>query len=131
MSSIHPLADNVKVKLDPENAHGFRPTGEQSTSKESGILVELPGGMSWLGFHSFAFEASLGDVELLKGISKFYESLKGKRVYWESFQDSGRRIKDGEDEYVLLKLTDIIAYSEPGVKAKTMTDLRRGGSFKA
>jgi co-chaperonin GroES (HSP10) len=132
MSSIRPLADNVKVKLDPDNKHGFKAAGEQGpTSKESGILVALPEGMSWLGYHSFAFEASLGDKSLLDAILKFYGTLKGKRVYWESFQDSGRRIKEGDDEFVLLKLTDIIAYSDADVKAKTMTDIRRGGSFKA
>jgi len=134
VSAIHPIADNVKVKLDKHNPHGFKVEGgNDSESQESGILVELPDNMFWLGFHSFAFENSFSEegLKMLAQVRKYYEALLGKRVYWESFQDSGRRIKEGEDEYVLLKLTDIIAHSEPDVKVKTVTDIRRAGSFKA
>lgn len=127
--AISPIADNVKIKLDAADPHGF--SGGESQSKESGILVDLPNGLKWLGFHSFAFEDSLANEMVLDDIMSFYRGLIGKRVYWESFQDSGRRIKDGDDEFVILKITDIIAFSEPNTKAKTITDIRRTGSFKA
>lgn len=132
MSAIHPIADNVKVKLDRQNPHGFKVEGgKDNESRESGLLVEMPDNMFWLGYHSFAFENSFGNSPGLTTIHDYYNRLMGKRVYWESFQDSGRRIKEGEDEYVLLKITDIIAYSDPEVRAKTVTDIRRAGSFKA
>lgn len=130
MHDIHPVFDQVKVKLDAADPHGF--SGGESKSVESGILVEMPAITGWIGYHSFAFEDSYGaggrNLELIESVAKL---MMNKRVFWESHQDSGRRMKVGEDEFVLLKLTDIMAYSEPDVKAKTVTDVRRAGSFSA
>lgn len=126
---MQPLADNVKVRLDQPDPHGF--SGGESTNKESGILVEMPKFSAWIGFHSFAFEKSFANGGDLSDVFRKYGELVGQRVYWESFQDSGRRFKEGEDEYVILKLTDIIGTSSPDVRVKTVTDVRRSGSFKA
>ena len=129
---IHALADNVKIKLDKSNPHGFKASGEATNeSQESGILVELPDITNWIGMHSFAFERSFLAKIDISDLLEEYKKLIGKRVYYESFQDSGRRIKEGDDEFVFLKLTDIIAYSDADVKAKTVSDVRRAGSFKA
>lgn len=130
MHDIHPVGDQIKVKLTNTDAHGF--SGGESKSVENGIAVEMPEHLAWFGFHSFAFENSFGNgSNALQDMWELYNGFIGKRVYWESLQDSGRRIKVGEDEFVLLKMTDIIAYSEPDVKAKTVTDVRRSGSFNA
>lgn len=131
MSQLHPISDNIKVKVDAADPHGF--SNGESVAGESGVVVEMPTLTAYIGFHSFAFEHSFGNGESLKLFLDEYEKvLMGKRVFWESFQDSGRRIKEGDDEFVFLKLTDIIAYSDDvNVKAKTVTDSRRSGSFSA
>lgn len=127
--AFSPVADNVKVRLDPADPHGF--SGGDSTSKETGILVEVPTQMRWVGFHSFAFEKSFGALmDLDDMLKEVYRPMIGKRVMWESYQESGRRFKEGDDEYVLIKLTDIIAVGEPEDKATTVTDVRRAGGFK-
>lgn len=129
-SALHPISDNIKVRIDPPNRHGFK-GGDESIAGESGVVVEMPVISGWLGFHSFAFENSFDNGGALEeALTKYGELLMGKRVFWESFQDSGRRIKEGDEEFVFLKLTDIIAYSDDvDVKAKTVNDARRAGSF--
>lgn len=131
MSQLRPISDNIKVKVDAPDPHGF--SNGESVAGESGVVVEFPKITAWIGFHSFAFEDSYLNAEKnLDLLENYKELLMGKRVFWESFQDSGRRIKEGDEEFVFLKLTDIIAYSnDVNIKAKTVTDVRRSGSFTA
>lgn len=129
-SALHPISDNIKVKVDAPDPHGF--SNGESVAGESGIVVEFPSLTAWLGFHSFAFEESFNSHNAIDVMGTFERLLLGKRVYWESFQDSGRRMQVDGEEFVLLKLTDIIAYSDdPDLKVKFVTDARRAGSFSA
>lgn len=105
---LRPYADKIKIKVQTDQ-FGF---GDGSTRKESGIVVEVPEEFIYLGFHSFAFENSIADDEKLKKIKDFYGKLKGKKVIWESLKDSGRHFKEGEDEFVILNVTDVIAYTD-------------------
>lgn len=106
---LRPFNDKllVEVKSDP---YGFE--GESSSRKESGVVVDVPESMIYLAFHSFAFEQSIANDEILGKVQAFYASLKGKTVIWESLKDSGRHFKEGDREYVLLNMTDVIAYSD-------------------
>lgn len=126
MSQLHPVGDTMMVKLDRVDPHGFGKTKEHS---EHGIAVEMPGTLAWVGYHSFAFDASFGNEMDLKEVFDLYSGFIGKRVFWESLQGAGRRIKDGEDEYVFLKLTDIIAVGPPDSKAEHIKEVGRAGSF--
>lgn len=130
-SQLHPMFDTIKVKVDPPDKYGF--SNGESVAGESGVVVEISEFIAWIGFHSFAFEESFMDgSKLAEFAEKLIDRLHGKRVFWESFQDSGRRIKEGDNEFVFLKITDIIAYSDNvDVKAKTVNDARRAGSFQA
>lgn len=124
------MADQVKVRLDKADAHGF--SGGEAQSQESGVLVEMPDRLMWLGYHSFAFESSLEDPDLMDEVYKYYATFVGKKIVWEAMQESGRRFKEGDEEYVLLKITDILAYDDDvKSKIKVVTDVRRAGSFKA
>lgn len=127
MSSIMPVGDTFKVKLDAADPHGF--SGGEGSRSESGIAIALPASLAWLGYHSFAFDASFSNHDGLKEVYELYSGFIGKRVFWESLQGAGRRIKDGEDEFVFLKLTDIIAVGEPDSKAKHIKDYGKAGSF--
>lgn len=130
MDGLHPIGDQVKIKLDATNPYGFK--GDEGRSSESGILVEMPPPKSfgWLGYHSFAFDKSLGNPELLATIYESFAGLKDKRVFWEQLQDRGRVVQIGEDQFVLLKMTDIIAYSdEVDLEVKTVNQAGKRGSF--
>lgn len=123
--SLHPVNDRFKVLVDkPEIDFG----GDDKKGFETGVVVELPDELIYLSFHSFGFENSLAEPERLEAIAKLYRKFLNKRVYWEAYQDRGRRIKDGDDEYIFLQMTDVLAYSdEIDEKAEVVTDSREGG----
>lgn len=124
---LHPVNDKFKVRLDKKDEYGF---GGEKVGAETGIVVEIPNIMIYLSFHSFAFENSIVDKERLTEIAAFYKSFVGKRIYWEALQDRGRTIKEGDDEYVYLQMTDLLAYSDDVEdKAEMINQTGQAGSF--
>jgi hypothetical protein len=121
--ALHPTNDRFKVKVDNKDEYNFGL--DETQSVENGVVVEVPDVMIYLSFHSFAFERSFAG-EKLKEIHEYYKSFLGKRIYWETFQDKGRRIKEGDDEFVFLQMTDLLAYSDPEDTAETVKDTRNG-----
>lgn len=99
--------DKIKVRLDSGGQFG-----SVNKNSETGIVVEIPQKLPYLGFHSFAFEASFGDPEMLEAYRKdFYEPLLGRRVYWGSTLERGAVFEDTRDgiKYAFLLYTDILA----------------------
>lgn len=123
--AIHPLNDRLKIKVDKDEFN----LDSEKTLSETGIVEEVPNVLIYLSFHSFAFENSFSSKELDK-IQKFYDDLKGKRVFWEKLQDAGRHMKEGNDEYVYLQMTDVLAYSDDiDVKAEMVGSVGSSNSF--
>lgn len=112
--SLKPYNDNIKVEVESDE-YGFAGKNQQQ-GVETGIVVEVPEFLPYLGFHSFAFENSLQNLELkdlktnLSGLLALYKKLVGKRVYWTQYQERGSILKQGNKTYAFLKLTDIIAF---------------------
>lgn len=125
--AIHPLVDKCLVRVADSGYMG----SSNATGRESGILEEIPtlDNMLYFGFHSFAFDNSLSS-EKLESIHKFYSNLVGKIVYWEALQDKGRRFEADKKEYVLLNLSDIIAFDDAEEATAKMVDDVRSGSFR-
>lgn len=122
--SLHPVNDKLKVQVSNSGFMG----ASNSSGRESGIVVEVPKQLLYFGFHSFAFDKSLAEDQVASDILEFYNSLVGKVVYWEALQDRGRRFQEGEIEYVLLNMTDVLAYDdEKSASAKMLEDVRSGG----
>jgi len=126
--ALHPLIDKCLVRVADSGFMG----ASNATGRESGILEEIPTAehMLYFGFHSFAFDSSLADESGLKKVHDFYTELIGKVVYWEALQDKGRRFESDGKEYVLLNLTDIIAYDDANEATAKMVDDVRSGSFR-
>lgn len=124
--ALHPVNDRFKVQVDSD-LYGFN--GEDTKGSETGIVVEVPDMLIYLSFHSFAFERSF-DSEKLDQIREYYNQFLGKRIYWESFQDRGRRIKEGNKEFVYLQMTDLLAYSDEVEEEAYAVEDSRSGSFK-
>lgn len=126
--SLHPVNDRFKVKIDPNPAVEFGlVSSEEPKGTETGIVVEVPDVLIYLSFHSFAFEDSFAAEEKLKNTQQYYQSFLGKRIYWEAFQDRGRRINEDDAEYVYLQMTDLLAYSDDNKdNAKPVEDTRTG-----
>lgn len=104
----HPINDQVKVLVDTDS-FGF---GGAKKGVESGVVVEVPKELVYLGFHSFAFENSFDNTEALKKTQAYYNKFIDKRIFWESFQDRGRRFVEGKEEFVYIKMTDILFYAD-------------------
>lgn len=121
-----PVNDKIKVEISA-NKYGF---GKGSIGAESGVVVAVPDQLIYFGFHSFSFEKSLADEETLAKVLAFYKKLEGKTVFWESLQDRGRRFKEGEQEYVILNMSDVIGYTDDKNAKITIVDQTgSAGSF--
>lgn len=119
--AVHPANDRFKVKVETDPYKLL-----ETIETECGVVVEVPDELIYLSFHSFAFEESFAS-EKLKGIRDYYNQFLNKKVWWEKFQDKGRRIKEGEEEFVYLQMTDLLAYSDdPEDKAVLVNDTRNG-----
>lgn len=121
---MSPTADNCKVLLSKKDDYNFGSQDKDKTS--SGILSEIPKELKYIGFHSFAFEASLGNKEALRDVLYFYSDLIGKRVFWSSGKQLGSVFEDDDNTYAFIKLTDILAFAEPDTKAINITDRSSG-----
>jgi co-chaperonin GroES (HSP10) len=123
---MKPLNDKLKVKV-AKDEFGF---GGQATGVEKGIVVEVPDKMAYFGFHSFAFENSIANDEILKKTLAAYTKLKGKLVFWEALQDRGRRFKENDEEFVFINMTDIIAYADDiNLSVEAVNQVGSAGSF--
>lgn len=128
--ALHPVNDRLKVKVDIDPAAQYNlVSSEESKGTETGIVVEVPDMLIYLSFHSFAFEYSFMAEEDLKAIQNYYKTFLNKRIYWEAFQDRGRRIKEGADEYIYLQMTDLLAYSDDDNDNAKLVEDTRTGSF--
>ena len=125
--ALSPLNDLCKIELDDGGAFSARP-GDSATD---GILVGLPGAWTHYGFYSFAFENSLGNGKLLKELSDLWQTHIGHRVYWLALSEKGAILKEENGKrYAYVKLTSLIAWSEPDEKAESVLD-KHSGSFAA
>lgn len=123
--ALHPVNDRFKVRKDKSG-----PFGDPNMGAETGIVVEVPDILIYLSFHSFAFEASITSPEIMKEVQKYYKSFLGKRIYWESLQDRGRTMNEGDDEYVYLQMTDLLAYADNvDDEAQSVDQTGKAGSF--
>lgn len=119
--ATHPVNDRFKVKVETDPYE----LSEQNDT-EYGIVVEVPDELIYLSFHSFAFEESFAS-EKLERIRDYYNKFLGKKVWWEKFQDKGRRLKEKDGEFVYLQMTDLLCYSDdPEDEATLVTDTRNG-----
>lgn len=113
---MHPLNDLAKIEL--AELSKFDP-GDTSNQAENGILVELPDRFTFFGFWSFAFENSLMNQQVLEDLYEYWKGYIGKRVYWSAMSERGNILKSG-DRFAYVKLTSLIAWSEPDDVAENL-----------
>lgn len=123
---FHVVGDNIKVEIETDS-YGFK-GGSTKAGAETGIVVEVPEVLHYFGKHNFSFDASFMDTDSLNLIRDYFQRFVGKRVWWEAFQDKGRHMQEGDKEFVILKMTDIIAYSDD---PKSNAQIIHDGGFSA
>jgi len=122
---MHPVGDQLKIEVSSDD-YGL---GGES-GRDSGIVVEVPDVIHYFGKHNMAFENSFMATNDLKKILDYFKGFIGKRVWWETFQDKGRRFTEGKKEYVYLKMSDILTYSDDVDYQANIVDDTRSGGFK-
>lgn len=128
--SWHPSGDECKVRVTGDK-YDFGPA---KVGKEIGICVELPDELHYFGKHSLVVEKSFMATEDLNKLLEYYKKhFLNKPVAWESLQDRGRHFTEKDEDFVYLKLSDIVAYADDlnDLNETEMTDDARasGGSF--
>lgn len=122
--ALRPLGDVCMVELSTDE---YNFGGDDKANVDNGILVQLPDKFNYFGFFSFAFEESFMSRKELDDLYKYYEQLKGKRVFWPSLSEKGMVFKEGNKRYAMIKLTSIIGCAEPGDGVHNVYDGNNGG----
>lgn len=125
--ALLPISDVAKIELTATGPFSAKP-GDSATD---GILVELGELDTHYGFYSFAFEDSFMAEEKLKRLRSKWEKKIGKRVYWLALSEKGAIFQEQDGrKFAYVKLTSILAWSEPDEHAEAVLD-KHAGSFAA
>lgn len=126
--ALHPVEDVVKVRLDKEDEFGF---GAKKEGVETGVVTEVPDVMHYYGQHSFMFERSFMAEEKLAELLAYFKSFEGKRIWWQEYQDRGRRTTEADgNAYVYLKMSDIMIVSDDPDETAAFDTHDFAGGFK-
>lgn len=85
------------------------------TDPEEGIrkgrVISISDFNVYFGSHTFYFDRTVMDKELLKEIHNKYKALVGKIVYWPERSESGAMVKheDGKT-YIFMKWASVMGY---------------------
>lgn len=104
---LRPLNDFAKVLVSEKKF--IKDTKDTS---ESGTLVSLPDKFNHYGMFSFAFEESFMNRAALDELYKYWEQYIGKKVFWLALSEKGAMLKEGDDTFVFMKLTSLIAVDD-------------------
>lgn len=115
---MQPLNDYAMIELEGDK-FGFS-GGDDKGSAENGILSSLADKFNYFGFYSFAFEDSFLDEDKLGKLHDYYSALIGKRVYWLALSEKGAIVTTDDKKYAYIKLSSLIGWSEPDIKATTV-----------
>lgn len=124
---LHALNDFAKVQIQDTKNQLVKTSKETS---ESGVLVSLPEKFTHYGFYSFAFDNSLDSPKLMKELHEYWSKLIGKKVFWLALSEKGATLKEGDETFVLIKLTSLIAYDDADSKVRNIHSDGKG-AFKA
>lgn len=107
--SLIPINDNFLVEhIEDQWAGGVDP--EDGIRK--GRVVDISDFNTYFGSHTFYFDRTVMDEELLKSIHDKYKELVGKIVYWPERSESGTIIEHEGKKYIFMKWASVMGYEE-------------------
>jgi hypothetical protein len=99
----------VEVGSKVDNPFGFVGGPNTEDGIRTGKVVSISDQMTYFGFHTFMFDSSLVNEDILKKVHDHYAQYVGKIVYWPERSESGTIIKDGDTEYAFIKMSSVMA----------------------
>lgn len=107
MSGIIPVNDYFLVEYIEEQWAG---AVDPEEGVRKGRVVDISDFLIYFGSHTFYFDRTVMDEELLKSIHDKYESLVGKIVYWPERSESGTIIEHDGKKYIFMKFASIMGF---------------------
>lgn len=110
MSKLTAVNDYFLIEhIEDQWAGGIDP--EEGIRK--GRVVDISDFLVYFGSHTFYFDRTVMDQDLLKSIHDKYKTLVGKIVYWPERSESGAMIKhtDGKT-YIFMKFASVMGYED-------------------
>lgn len=110
MSLLKPVNDYFLIEhIEDQWAGGVDP--EDGIRK--GRVIDISDFNIYFGSHTFYFDRTVMDKELLKEIHDKYKTLVGKIVYWPERSESGAMIKhENGKTYIFMKWASIMGFEE-------------------
>lgn len=109
MSGLKPVNDYFLVEYIKEQWAG-------GTDPEDGVrkgrVVDISDFLVYFGSHTFYFDRTVMNEELLKQIHDKYKSLVGKVVFWPERSESGTVIEHEGKSYIFMKFASVMGFEE-------------------
>lgn len=109
MSKLIPYNDYLLVEHIEEQWAG-------AVDPEEGIrrgrVIAISEDMMYWGSHTYYFDSSADNQEMLKRVHDQYQKLVGKVVYWPERSESGAIIEHDGKKYIMMKFASIMAVEE-------------------
>lgn len=109
-SKLVPINDYFLVEHIEEQWAG---AADPEDGIRRGKVVDISDFLVYFGSHTFYFDRTVMDEELLQNIHDKYKALVGKIVYWPERSESGAMIKhtDGKT-YIFMKFASVMGFEE-------------------
>lgn len=113
--SLLPVNDNFMVEVGQASQPGdIMKTGhvDPDDGVRSGKVVDISDFMTYFGSHTFYFDKTVMNEELLQQIHDKYKTLVGKTVYWPERSESGTVVEYEGKQYLFMKFASLMAVEE-------------------
>lgn len=105
MSRLVPVNDNFLVEhIEDQWAGGIDP--EEGIRR--GRVVDISDFMTYFGSHTYYFDSSMMNEEVLQKVHDKYKAWVGKIVYWPERSESGTIIEHEGKKYIFMKFASIM-----------------------
>lgn len=109
MSKITPVNDYFLVEHIKDQWAG---ASDPEDGIRRGRVVEISDFLVYFGSHTFYFDRTVMDKELLQEIHDKYKSLVGKIIYWPERSESGAMIHTEDKTYIFMKFASVMGFEE-------------------
>lgn len=110
MGKLVPVNDYFLVELQADGPWAGQKDPEEGIRK--GKVVAISDFLTYWGSHTYYFDSSMMNEEILQKVHDKYKQLVGKVVWWPERSESGTIIEHEGKQYLLMKWASIMAMEE-------------------
>jgi co-chaperonin GroES (HSP10) len=107
--SLIPINDYLLVEhIEDQWAGGVDP----EEGIRQGLVVDISNFLAYWGSHTYYFDSSAMNEEMLQKVHDKYKMLVGKIVYWPQLSESGAIIEHDGKKYIFMKFASIMGFED-------------------